>query len=563
VANRVQFLIQADFLLIASREDIDDSSAWNHAIRRELSTAFINAMSEFNKGPLRYLWPRYLPVREPLQSFLKPFHLDILEKLRSHPILLSQAGTFVAPKDLTYVPEEFTFNGAPMTISARNSKRYLSASYLQSDMQYLKILKVTEMDRPAFFSELTSLIENAGVEFKKKSDAWHSHLASILTTFPQSYSSQLAKLALVPLSDGSWVSSGGRQILFPSTQSEFELPGGLELSVVLNRAASDPASQKFFKFLGVGDLAEEPIVRHIGDLHSNGRASSHLLSRPALISQIQFLYSVAWKNPRCQHFWFSSESGQRLLGSQLYQDSTRPFSASYFFAVKHRGRFQFIHKDYAMKKGDERGGWNRWLEEKMGVATMPRLVQMTNDGCFKLSEDFEFIIKNFPSSEVLLLLRENWAEYSKYFDSDRVQEAIEDQTIRQKFNLLEFPSCLRTLKDKLGSMLVTCTTGKKYRLDNTFLPTEELVLASQDGVPFVDIPNADDSRWEMLKTLGVSIKVDVSFYLRCLERLANSGSDDVIRAEKLLNTIQARCDTEFEVVRYVTSYTVSLISTNC
>ena len=510
-------------------------------------------MNDFNKGPLRYTWPHYLPVREPLQSFLKSFHLEILQKLRSYPCLLSQSGTFVAPRTLTYVPEEFKLNGAPMTISARYSNRYLSASYAPSDLEYLKVLNIREMDRASFFSELKSLIETARVEFTGKSDAWYSHLASILTTLPQSYFAELVELALVPLSDGSWVSSGGRQILFPSTQAEFELPGGLELSVVLTRAASDPARRKLFKFLGVGDLAQEPIVRHIADLHINGRARSHFVSRPALISQIQFLYSVSWKKLKYQHFWFSSESGQRLQGLRLYQDSARPFSASHFFAVKHIGKFQFIHKDYTIAKAKDRGGWTRWLEEKMDVATMPRLVQATSNGGFKLSEDFDFIIKNFPSAKVLMLLRENWEEYSKYFDPDQTQQAIKDENIARKFSTKEFSKSAKTLREKLESMLVICTTGKKNRLDTTFLPTQELVLASQDGVPFVDIPNADDPRWSVLRTLGLSIKVDVTFYLRSLERLAKAGSDDGIRVEKLLNSIQARCDTESDVIRYVTS----------
>ena len=170
-------------------------------------------------------------------------------------------------------------------------------------------------------------------------------------------------------------------------------------------------------------------------------------------------------------------------------------------------------------------------------------------GGFKLSEDFDFIIKNFASSDVLVLLRENWEEYSKFFDTDRTPQVIKDHKISGKFNGKEFAKCARTLREKLESMLVTCATDKKHRLDTTFLPTEELVMASQDGVPFVEIPNADDPRWGVLKKLGVSIKVDVMFYLRSLERLSKAGSDDGIRAEKLLNSIQARCDAESDIIR--------------
>jgi hypothetical protein len=154
----------------------------------------------------------------------------------------------------------------------------------------------------AFFLELTSLLRNAVGEFKAKPNDWHSHLASILIRLPQTYSSQLASLPLVPLSDGSWMAARGRQILFPSTMAEFELPGGLKLSVVHSGAAADPKRRNLFKLLGVGDLnKKEPIIRHIQDLHISNRTNSSSLSRAALISQIKFLYSM-WKNPTFQ--WF-------------------------------------------------------------------------------------------------------------------------------------------------------------------------------------------------------------------------------------------------------------------
>jgi hypothetical protein len=311
-------------------------------------------MKKFNTGQLKYLWPRYLPTQEPLHSFLKPFHVELLDKLKSQTILLSDSGDLAAPKSLEYVPEKFTFNGAPMTISARTSSWHLSSRYLESDLKYLKVLGVSEMGNNEFILELKSLLSNATAEFKAKSDAWQSHLASTLMHFPEAYSSDLAGLAVVPLSDGTWVAARERQILFPFTKAEFDLPGGLELSVVHDGAASDPNRRKLFKFLGVGDFKQEPVVRHIGDLHANGRASSHLVSRGAIVSQIKFLYSVGWKNPTYQRFWFSSESGQRLHGSQLYQDSSRPLSASHFFNGKHRGKFQFIHRDYIPTDGNNR-----------------------------------------------------------------------------------------------------------------------------------------------------------------------------------------------------------------
>jgi hypothetical protein len=70
-------------------------------------------------------------------------------------------------------------------------------------------------------------------------------------------------------------------------------------------------------------------------------------------------------------------------------------------------------------------------------------------------------------------------------------------------------------------------------------------VAAQDDMPFVDTPDANNEGWKVLEMLGVTIKVDVSFYLRCLERLEGEtpqGSDDIARIQRLLDTIEFRCD---------------------
>ena len=429
-----------------------------------------------------------------------------------------------------------------MTMSPQTSHRCLSARYVEPDLQYLTVIAVKEMSEFAFFYELKTLLINCPENIKAKSTAWHSHLATLLMRLSPIYSSQLGDLALVPLTDGSLVAANGRQILFPANKAEFELPGGLELSVVDSGAASDPERRKLFRFMGVGDLEQEPVVRHIEVLHAKPNSSS--IPHVALVSQIKFLYAVGWRNPAFQKLWFTSESGQRFRGSQLYQDSSKPHSATKFFGA-HRSKFRFIHKDYLAAEGANRDGWITWLETVMDVATMPRLIQATQDKGFKLSDDFEFIIKHSPSSNVLLLLRDNWEEYSNFLNPDQAKK-WDGQALMSGHDSSKGIACAINLKHKLGSLLVTCTNGKKHRLDTTFIPSKELLVASQEDVPFVDIPDANDLSWQVLEALGVSIKVDILFYLRSLERLASEGSDDDIRISELLNMIQLRCDDEDE-----------------
>lgn len=49
------------------------------------------------------------------------------------------------------------------------------------------------------------------------------------------------------------------------------------------------------------------------------------------------------------------------------------------------------------------------------------------------------------------------------------------------------------------------------------------------------------------ETLGFSVTADFSFYIRCLEVLSSSKSNDGERVEQLLDSIQIRCSSEAEI----------------
>ena len=62
-------MIQADFLLSASREEIDASSPWNKALLENIPEAFRQAVDDFNSGDLRYTWIKFLQARSPFLDF--------------------------------------------------------------------------------------------------------------------------------------------------------------------------------------------------------------------------------------------------------------------------------------------------------------------------------------------------------------------------------------------------------------------------------------------------------------------------------------------------------------
>lgn len=558
----MQFLIQADFLLIASREDIDSSPEWNRSLRDGIFICFVDSIRSFHGTELAYTWIRYLPLDEPLQSFLKPVHVSLRQKLSEEYILHSQKGALVRPNRLLHIPQCYTFNGVPITSSSQNDARYLSTKYAEEDWKYLETLGVTIMCESGFLVELHWLIEKSPTEFARKSKEWHSHLADILNGLGRLRCQlRLRSLPIIPLADGKWVAADSGEIFFPFGTADFDIPGGLQLAVVDAQAAADPSREKLFRSLGVGELTRDAVINKIKAVHERSKSLVDSLSRHALVAQIKFLYDTDWKNPKCQEFWFHSESGELLRGSQLYQTNPNAPSATTILAAQRR-RNRFVHTDFSPLTDQNRKTWSKWLEEEMDVATVPRLVQRSADEmqAWNLSEDFELVLKTFPSSHVLRLLRDNWDNYSRFFDADQLEKHKDELERKYKPSKFigemyvgssdAFRKGVATVLDRLRSLMVTCKDGKKHRLDRTFLPKKELLMAAQDEIPFLDIPDSNDSRWEVLQVLGVTTRPDVSFYIRSLEKLALEESSDGVRVASLMSSIQVRCEykEDFEAV---------------
>jgi hypothetical protein len=122
-----QFLIQADFLLIASREDVDNSSKWNQVLRDTFADAFLESVRWFNSGPLRYTWPRFLPAKQIASDFFSPLKSRILERLASEPTLEAWSEKMLPASKLIYVPEKYMDNdGIPLTLTVFKHNVYIS-----------------------------------------------------------------------------------------------------------------------------------------------------------------------------------------------------------------------------------------------------------------------------------------------------------------------------------------------------------------------------------------------------------------------------------------------------
>ncbi|KAF2119069.1 hypothetical protein BDV96DRAFT_643225 [Lophiotrema nucula] len=228
-----KFLLQADFVLIASREDIDSSSPWNNNLLGLIPKVFHGAVKEFNKGSFRYSWLPYLPTRPSVADFFQSLEQEIVRILSNSPILESFAGVLTPPRELIYVPERLSDeNRVPLVLTPTTSSIYVSSKYSSNDLYRLQQLGVTSLSTEKYIIDLDNFISEYPDDFKNKPQHWHSRLAEVLMMSiarSKNYQDVVSALHIVPLRDGRWVASKDENLLFPSRSKPLIIPNGIDV----------------------------------------------------------------------------------------------------------------------------------------------------------------------------------------------------------------------------------------------------------------------------------------------------------------------------------------------
>jgi hypothetical protein len=485
-----------------------------------IPNALHGAIIEFNDGEFRYSWLPYLPFRPYVADFFKQLEDETINLLRTSPILESFEGELKPPSGLIYVPEPFTdTEGKPLILTPSTKSRYLSHKYPSSEWDRLSKLGVKSLSTENFIDDLRKFILRHPNDFREMPDKWQSRLAeALLSSIHRSkfWKSTISALQIVPLRDGNWVSLNDGNLLFPSRSNTMEVPKGIDIFEIHPSAETDYFRRQLFMVLGAKEFQAEQICDIIIRTHEKSEFRPETLSTSDLISHVVFLYRTGWKNTDRRDIWFVTETGLYCRGSHIYMDSDVTYSAKSIFE-HHREKVPFLHQDYynafssvtiSSESQSEAGGWQEWLVEHMNVAQIPRLATPSIGAPFSISKDFQFLVETYLSTELLLLIRHHWKYYSKWI-VDR--ERNETKTV--------WETSQRKIRNKISSMDVKCRRGLISPLNKTFLPLSSMQLESFVSVPFLDVPEPDDDRWDYLKHFGVVVELDANFFVECLRRL--------------------------------------------
>ncbi|XP_051926916.1 uncharacterized protein wu:fj29h11 isoform X2 [Hippocampus zosterae] len=237
-----RFIVQGDFDIPSSREDVDRDSTWNQWLRSEIPQLFLQAMKVFNDHPeftgLRGLcqFLQFIPLPDEVMDFFKPVAGQIIQLLKGKAFLptLSSDGQVVykLPSQVAVCKDAVIRK----VISQEELEKHLLLSYLHPGLSpappasLLSHLGVRHLRGSDVTTVTTAMAKELMKEETIHTDAGLRQLARLLVCNfravehgygdGDSILQTLRTLPIIPLADGRVVALDGDGVFFPLEQSK-------------------------------------------------------------------------------------------------------------------------------------------------------------------------------------------------------------------------------------------------------------------------------------------------------------------------------------------------------
>jgi hypothetical protein len=268
-----KFVIQADFLLTANREDIHKDKGWNKWLRDSIPGVFLQAVDEFKKDKkIKSTFYNYIPLkREVPDDFFSEVVNQLYVGLQSHECILTESENWVVPLNAFKASNEIRSLIPNDDLAQLLSKEYLSINVEHNvSKQILSMLGVKEFS----FSDLINCLQNTEW-LMKKNDKWLSELYLYLKSL------SLAPKDLEKLRSLKIIRRDNNELISPSEQTVF-FPLGKkcdygfehELRIIKRETYELLKKEKeslinFLKKLGVRDANPYEIIEDILSNYEN------------------------------------------------------------------------------------------------------------------------------------------------------------------------------------------------------------------------------------------------------------------------------------------------------
>lgn len=207
-----KFIIQADFLLPITREDIIKDNKWNEWLRDSITELLLDAVKEFkNDDKLKYCFYDYLFLEEVKDEFFLPLVEQIYEKLRDEECILTETDSWKKPSDVLIGNKEIR-----ELVPNGDLQEFLGKEYLSEKIKSKKSIFSRLGVRDFSIDDLIKFLEKT--EWLKNQDAeWFARLFSYLSRkiLPDEKLNQIKDLPIIKLQSGELTSINSGIVFFP------------------------------------------------------------------------------------------------------------------------------------------------------------------------------------------------------------------------------------------------------------------------------------------------------------------------------------------------------------
>lgn len=224
-----RFIIQADFLLPSSREDVlknDSPTSWNRWIRDNISDIFADAVEFFKSDSgLKFTWYDYIPDPDEIDDpYFQPVADEVIDKLSRKECILSESGMWLTPDRV---------------IAARDAERKLISNTALKEIfgkEYInENIKIQDRALDSLgivrfgFDHIFQFLQRSEM-FEQRGAAWFRQLYTYLASrnLRQDQLDALMDLEIVYQNQGLLHSTNRDTVFFPFTEKQYS---GLEKDI--------------------------------------------------------------------------------------------------------------------------------------------------------------------------------------------------------------------------------------------------------------------------------------------------------------------------------------------
>lgn len=271
-----KFIIQADFVTDASRQDIVKDSLRNIALLDGVADAFARAVLQFCElEGLRLQWMRYLPDRNDKNwgSLWSSLVDKIAKRLSQTPVLYchKRFDRHLIGDLVGLYPEDVDADGEPL-FDDGYPEEIVSQHYKSADLQVLEDYGLEKVDFGHTIKWLaTDLARGAQSRMRSVTTtaSWHTDAAKLLhLPFSLNLTQSIADLkamALLPLKGGAWVSVTTGPVFFDRVDG-LDIPANLGLRII-DETITNKHRRTLFQDLGVQKAPVSLVRRKILEIY--------------------------------------------------------------------------------------------------------------------------------------------------------------------------------------------------------------------------------------------------------------------------------------------------------